>query len=147
MQVANDLLLRRTDTAVHHPLRVFLVEDSQVILERLTESISALANVEVVGHADTEDDAITMVQRTQCDALLLDLQLRDGHGLNVLQALRSPSARPRLTIIVLTNFASVQYRRRCMDLGADYFFDKSRQYDRVCDVLEELALRRERNLD
>jgi len=122
------------------------VEDSAVILERLTESISSLHNVDVVGHAATEADAIASVQRTPCDAVVLDLQLRDGHGFNVLKALRASSETPRLTVIVLTNFTSSQYRGRSMEFGADYFFDKSREYDRMGYLLEELASRRERNL-
>ena len=134
-----------TDAPARHRLRVFLVEDSAVILERLTESISSLHNVDVVGHAATEAEAIASVQRTPCDAVVLDLQLRDGHGLNVLKALRAASDKPRLTVIVLTNFTSSQYRGRSMEFGADYFFDKSREYDRVCDILEDLALRRAQN--
>jgi two-component system OmpR family response regulator len=142
----NDAPRRSAGAAVLHPLRVFLVEDSEVIRERLIESFSSVPNVKVVGHADTEAAAIAALQRTPCDVVVLDLQLRDGHGFNVLNALRAPSDRPHLTIIVLTNFASAQYRSRSMELGADYFFDKSREYDRMGDVLEELASRRDRNL-
>lgn len=124
---------------VQSALRVFLVEDSEAIRERLTESISSLEHVEVVGFADTESKAIAALERLPCDAVLLDLQLKEGHGFNVLKALRNaPHASP-LTIIVLTNFASPQYRLRSLKLGADHFFDKSRDYDRVCDLLESLV--------
>jgi DNA-binding NarL/FixJ family response regulator len=126
-------------------LRVFLVEDSPVIRERLSESISSLAHVEMVGTADTEAQAIAALEQTACDAVVLDLQLKRGHGFNVLRTLRGPTDRPRVTVIVLTNFASSQYRDRSMQMGADYFFDKAREYDRVCDVLEKLALTRARN--
>jgi len=135
----------KADPSADHPLRVFLVEDSAVIRERLTESISALPHVEVVGHAATESEAISALEQVPSDAVVLDLQLRAGHGLNVLKALRETSSRPRLTVIVLTNFTSPQYRGRSMEIGADYFFDKSRDYDRVCDVLEDLARRRAQN--
>jgi two-component system OmpR family response regulator len=147
LQVVETTSESETNAPARHPLRVFLVEDSAVILERLTESISSLHNVAVVGHAATEADAIATVQQTPCDAVVLDLQLRDGHGFNVLRALRAPSDRPRLTVIVLTNFTSSQYRGRSLEIGADYFFDKSREYDRVCDILEDLALRRAQTLD
>ena len=129
-----------------HPLRVFLVEDSPVIRERLSESISSLAHVKVVGTADSEAQAIAALQQTACDAVILDLQLKHGHGFNVLKALRGPTDRPRLTVIVLTNFTASQYRDRSMQMGADYFFDKAREYDGVCDVLEKLALDRGQNL-
>ena len=147
MQVVETTSEYKTDAPARHPLRVFLVEDSAVILERLTESISSLHNVDVVGSAATEADAIAAVLRTPCDAVVLDLQLRDGHGFNVLKALRAQSDKPRLMVIVLTNFTSSQYRGRSMEFGADYFFDKSRDYDRVCDVLEELAARPGEKLD
>lgn len=125
-----------------NPLRVFLVEDSAVIRERLTETISSLEHVEVVGHAETEADAIAALQGPVCDAVVLDLQLREGHGFNVLKALRSASARRRITVLVLSNYATPQYRGRSMEIGADYFFDKSREYDRLCEVLEDLVARR-----
>ena len=122
-------------------LRVFLVEDSAVIRERLTETISALEHVEVVGYAETEADAISALQAAACDAVVLDLQLREGHGFNVLKALRGASATRRIIVLVLSNYATPQYRGRSMEIGADYFFDKSREYDRLCEVLEELVAR------
>lgn len=126
-----------------NPLRVFLVEDSALIRERLTETISSLPHVEVVGHAETEADAILALQAPVCDAVVLDLQLREGHGFNVLKALRSStSPRRRMIVLVLSNYATPQYRGRSMEIGADYFFDKSREYDRLCEVLEELVARR-----
>jgi two-component system, OmpR family, response regulator len=148
MHVSNDLSTRKTkaNAPTVRPLRVFLVEDSEVIRERLTESISSLPNVDVVGHADTEAHAITALSHTPCDVLLLDLQLRTGHGFNVLKAVRARPYGSQLIVIVLTNFTSSQYRDRCMEMGADYFLDKSREYDRVCDVLEDLALHRPRRM-
>jgi DNA-binding NarL/FixJ family response regulator len=128
------------DTTI--PLRVFLIEDSAAIRERLIESISALGNVEVVGHAETEADAIAQLQAAPCDAVVLDLQLREGHGFNVLKVLRGPSAKQRITVLVLTNYASPQYRGRSMEFGADYFFDKAREYDRLCEVLEGMVASR-----
>ncbi len=125
-----------------HPLRVFLVEDSAVIRQSLTETISSLDHVEVVGHAETETEAIAALQALACDAVVLDLQLKEGHGFNVLKALRSASRKPRIIVLVLTNYATPQYRSRSMDIGADYFFDKSREYDRLYEVLEGLGVRR-----
>lgn len=128
-------------------LRVFLVEDSPVIRDRLSESISALAHVQVVGTAESEAQAVAALEQTACDAVVLDLQLKHGHGFNVLKTLRGPTDRRRVTVIVLTNFTSSQYRDRSMQMGADYFFDKARDYDRVCDVLEGLAVARAQDQD
>jgi DNA-binding NarL/FixJ family response regulator len=127
------------DLTATSPLRVFLVEDSAVIRERLAETISSLENVEVVGHAETEAVAISALQAEPCDVVVLDLQLREGHGFNVLKALRSKRNPRRIVVLILTNHATPQYRARSIALGADYFFDKSREYDRLCETLVDLA--------
>jgi len=147
MQVVESSSRSKPGTLEDRSLRVFLVEDSAVIRERLTETISSLDDVEVVGHAETEAGAIQALQSTAVDAVVLDLQLKEGHGFNVLKALRGPADRPRVTVLVLTNFASSQYRGRSMEMGADYFFDKSREYDRLCEILVELASRRTQHPD
>ena len=143
--VADSRALEAQRRSTQHPLRVLLVEDSPLIRDRLIESISSLDNVDIVGSADTATGAIAALQCVACDVIVLDLQLRAGHGFNVLSALRTWSDRPRVTVIVLTNFSSPAYRERSMQGGADYFFDKALDYDRVTDVLEQLAARRARN--
>jgi len=112
------------------PLRVLLVEDSPLIRERLAESIA--------GQADSEQAAIGMLSAAPWDAMVLDLQLRHGTGLGVLRALISRRP-PNTKVIVLTNYAFPQYRAKSMALGADYFFDKAREYHRVREVLDDLA--------
>lgn len=120
-------------------LRVVLVEDSQMIRARIVETLSALPNVSIVGEVDTEDAAIELLKGESWDAAVLDLQLKQGTGLGVLKALRGSPRPPGARVIVFTNYAFPQYRERSLALGADYFFDKSREFDRVRDVVQELA--------
>jgi DNA-binding NarL/FixJ family response regulator len=119
------------------PLRVLLVEDSLLIRERLVESLADPGRIEIVGQADAEDSAIALAGDRDWDVLVLDLQLKRGTGLAVLRALlgRRP---PDSTIIVLTNYSFPQYRSKSLALGADYFFDKAREYHHVREVLESL---------
>ncbi len=120
------------------PLRVVLIEDSPIIRERLIESLTATGRIKVVGQADSERAAVAALAGGGWDAVILDLQLKQGTGLGVLKAL-GPVRPAGAKVIVLTNYAIPQYRDRSLALGADYFFDKSREYDRVRNVLEELA--------
>ena len=75
-----------------------------------------------------------MLQGQSWDAAVLDLQLKKGTGLGVLKALRGTTRPPGARVIVFTNYAFPQYRERSLALGADYFFDKSREFERVRDV-------------
>jgi len=120
------------------PLRVLLVEDSPLIRERLAESLVEPGRIEIVGDADSEAAAIALVQSPQWDALVLDLQLKSGTGLGVLRALK-PIRRANTRVIVLTNYAFPQYRAKSLSMGADFFFDKAREYHRVREVLDSLA--------
>ena len=127
------------NSAPQHPLHVFLVEDSPIIRERLTESLSTPGRIEVVGHADTEHGAVAALKSTEWDVLVLDLQLKQGTGLGVLKALAG--AKPEgAKVIVLTNYAIPQFRDRSVALGADFFFDKSREFERTVEVVRARAV-------
>lgn len=125
------------------PVRVFLVEDSEIIRQRLAESIEQVGRIEVVGHADTEEGAVRALREIACDAVVFDLQLRCGNGLAALKAVRAESVDQPPVCIVLTNYAFPRYRAKSLELGADYFFDKAREYDCVREVLERIASTRE----
>jgi len=121
-----------------HQLRVLLIEDSPIIRSRLVEALSEIPNVEVMGQAENESDALVLLRHNKWDVVVLDLQLRGGTGLGVLKGIggiRTPGAK----VIVFTNYAFPQYRDRSMSLGADYFFDKAREFHRVREVLEGMA--------
>jgi len=120
-------------------LRVVIVEDSAIIRARLSESLSEIRNLAIVGQADSEADALTLLRAGQWDAVILDLQLKEGTGLGVLKKLGAQDRPPHSKVIVFTNYAFPQYRDRSLSLGADYFFDKSREFHRVRDILADLA--------
>ena len=123
-----------------HPLRIFLVEDSAVLRERLAESLGSLSGVQIVGTSDTEESAVNALRNLQCDVVVLDLQLKQGNGFNVLKAIRhSESVEHKKVVVVLTNYAFSLYRHRCLQAGADFFLDKAREYERLPQVLEAMA--------
>ena len=121
-------------------LRIVIVEDSAIIRARLAESLTEIPNLEIVGLAETEQEAVTLLRDSDWDAAILDLQLKKGTGLGVLKALSLAPKPVHGKVIVFTNYAFPQYRERSLTLGADYFFDKSREFHRVREVLSDLAI-------
>ncbi len=120
-------------------LRVIIVEDSAIIRARLAETLAEIPNVEIVGQVETEADALSLLRQSRWDAAVLDLQLKQGTGLGVLKSLAHGMRPANTKIIVFTNYAFPQYRDRSLSLGADYFFDKAREFHRVREVLHQLA--------
>lgn len=119
---------------------VFIVEDSESVRRRLARVLGDIEGVRVVGEAETPGEALAGILRTRPDSVLLDLHLAGGSGLDVLR--RAHPQTPGTVFIVLTNHATAQYRRACMDAGAAYFFDKSHDIAKVRDVIAGLAATR-----
>jgi CheY-like chemotaxis protein len=110
-----------------------------VLRGMLLEYLSDFQYVQSVDWADTEAMALRMLANGQpYDVVIVDLQLRQGNGINVLSAMKSKGL-PGMRI-VYTNHAQVSmYRRQCAEAGADYFFDKSLELEQVFRVIEEHA--------
>lgn len=121
------------------PLQTFLVEDSPVIRENLIATLEEMAPVSVIGSAADESAARDWLDshRDRCDLVIIDIFLRKGSGLGVLQSL---GQRPqRCKRVVLSNFATPDIRQRCLALGADGVFDKSGEIDALIDYCRQLA--------
>ena len=118
-------------------LRVLLVEDSKVLTERLTEALRQIADIELVGTADSEAGALAAFKSRPVDVIILDLHLKQGTGFGVMRALASAQKKPR--IIVLTNYDLPEYKNAAIALGASHFLDKARDYGRLPEVLHEIC--------
>jgi DNA-binding NarL/FixJ family response regulator len=114
--------------------KVFIAEDFLPVRHRLTELLSELDGVEIVGEAESLAEAIDGISRTRPDWVILDYQLRGGTGVDVLRAIH-PRA-PSIRFIVLTNHPTPQYRRACTESGAGWFFDKSTEFGKIRDVID-----------
>jgi DNA-binding NarL/FixJ family response regulator len=114
-------------------MRLFIVEDSSAVLERILRSIADVPNVSVVGSAMDVAHAIVGLDELHPDALILDLHLPGGSGLDVLRSVRPSN--PDMQVLVFTNFAAEPYRRAAMDAGADEFIDKNADFPKVREIL------------
>jgi DNA-binding NarL/FixJ family response regulator len=113
-----------------------LVEDSPLVRSRLIPMLAAFSDVQVVACVDSTSTALAWLRHNRCDLVLLDLALRDGSGMVLLDALERVPARggPVPRRIVLTNHANDAVRRHCEALGAAVF-DKSIELDELFDFL------------
>jgi DNA-binding NarL/FixJ family response regulator len=121
------------------PLSVLLIEDSPLIRRSLVEAIDASGELQVTAWADTPENAIALLASTQFDAVIVDLQLQRGSGVEVLAYLQRTGMTDSTFAAVLTNHALPAYRERCLQYGVRHFFDKSLEFDRVLDELHHYA--------
>jgi len=118
-------------------VRVFIVDDSKAVVERLADLLNEVPGVELVGRASDVPGAIHSILKTNPDAIILDLQMPGGGGLEVLRTIRQSHS--SLWVLVCTNYPYPQYREECLAAGANYFLDKSAEFERIPDILLDLV--------
>jgi DNA-binding NarL/FixJ family response regulator len=116
-------------------MKVFVVEDSAAVRERLVEMIREVAEMEVVGEAANYDRAVAGIASTAPDVAILDIKLADdaGSGIDVLNEIRKTM--PALRAIVLSNYVSPQHLKASAEAGAEFFLDKSSDFERIPEIL------------
>jgi CheY-like chemotaxis protein len=115
-------------------LSVLIVEDSSVVRRRLRSLLTELGSIGPMSEASNAPDAIRKVESARPDYVILDVRLANGtSGLEVLKHIKDISH--NCTIIMLTNLAYEEVQQECMSLGADYFFNKATEFERVVEVL------------
>lgn len=115
-------------------LRVLIADDSREIRSRLVDLVSDLDGVQVVCEADDGTEVLEAIAETEIDVLVLDIKMPKVSGIEVLEHLQQSGELPG-TVIVLTAFPTPQYQRRCLELGADFFLDKTSEYNRLVELL------------
>lgn len=110
-------------------MRTFLVEDNPAIQKNLRVTLEELVPITTVGVAETEEEGIRWLARDDVlwDLAIVDLYLKEGSGLGVLEACRF--RHPEQKIVVLSNHVTAEIRWRCAQLGADAVFDKTNEID------------------
>ena len=120
-------------------IKIYIVEDSSIIRDNLTDALRESAPIEVVGCAEEERSAIAWLRDAgnECDLVIVDIFLKNGSGLGVLKAMGEiPDAPER---IVLSNHATPEIRVKCQQLGAIKVFDKSNELDEMLGWLSRFA--------
>jgi DNA-binding NarL/FixJ family response regulator len=134
-----DALDARAVLSLRPALRVLLVEDSRIISDLISENLSHIPRLSLIGIAETESDAVAMLRNHPCDVMILDIQLRQGNGINLLRILSADPAHAQTLKIVLSNHVSGTYRRICEQYGVQFFFDKTSEFPQLQLLLSRLA--------
>ena len=119
-------------------LTVYIVDDSQMIRERLTELVADIAGVEIVGQSGDPFEALDTIRKSHPDIVILDIRLPGRSGIDVLKDIKKESTAP--IVIMITNYPYRQYRQGSRAAGADYFFSKINEFDMIRETLSGIGL-------
>ena len=114
-------------------MKILIADDSFLIRERLKELLSDILKIEDFIEAENSVETIKLISETIPDIVILDIRMPRGGGLEVLNKINKKSL--PIKIIVFTNYPYPQYKKKCFELGADYFFDKATEFEKVKEVI------------
>jgi DNA-binding NarL/FixJ family response regulator len=118
-------------------MEIIIADDSALMRERLAFMLAEIPGISVAAKALNVEDTVQKVKSHQPDMLILDLRLLGGSGIDVLQQIKQDPRAPK--VIVFTNYPHPQYRKAAYAAGADYFFHKSTEFEKLLETLRELC--------
>jgi DNA-binding NarL/FixJ family response regulator len=117
-------------------MRILIADDSVIVRERLINLLTELQGVEIIGQAEDAMEARGLAEKLKPDLAILDLRMPKGSGADVLCDLKRLVPSPK--VIMLTNYPHAENRKKCMEGGADFFLDKSTEFQKVISVVKEM---------
>jgi len=114
-------------------MKVLVADDSDIVRERMVGMLSEIEGLGVILEATNGLEARDMMVAEKPEVAVLDLRMPGRNGLDVLRDIKASN--PATKVVILTNYPYPQYRNRCMEAGADFFFDKSNEFEKVPEVM------------
>lgn len=117
--------------------KVYIVDDSQLVRQRLIELLSEVQDVQIVGQTGDPFGVLKAIHELGPDAVILDIRLPGRSGIEVLKDIKKE--KPETIVIMLTDYAYPQYRKESIASGADHFLNKGTEFYKVSELLEDLV--------
>jgi DNA-binding NarL/FixJ family response regulator len=114
---------------------LLIVDDSIVVVDRLIPILENLENISFVIHAASYEEAMEMLGEIRPDLVLLDIQLPDRSGIELLRKIREKDQ--EMIVIMISNHATPEYGKLCKKLGAQHLFDKSSDFELIPEAIED----------
>lgn len=120
-----------------NPIKVLIADDSLLVRRRLARLLTGKEGLEISGMAQNALDTLDQFRELQPDVVILDIQMPGGSGIDVLEQIKKED--PFCIAIMLTNYSSPEFRNRCMKIGAEFFFEKHSEFEKVAEVIGDIV--------
>ena len=114
-------------------MKIFIADSSRLIRERLISVISIHDNIELVGSSENPEAMVEDVAGKKPDLLIMDCRLPEQHSCELIKKIRQENE--ALILIVFTKYPYPQYRKQCLEAGADFFFNKATDFRELIDTI------------
>lgn len=126
-------------------MKVFIVDDSEHFRNSLVSLLLDITGVNIAGQAGDVNQAMEGIGKTRPEVVILDIRMPGGTGLDVLKNIKTAASAP--IVIIFTNYPVDEYRKVFAEAGADYFFDKSSESEKLIDLIKKLVSKKIKSKD
>lgn len=119
-------------------MKLLVADDSELIRSRLVSMLDGIAGIDEIDTAETLVQTLHCVEQKHPTLLILDLHLADGNALRIIPTLKQLA--PGMEVVVLTSDDSPFNRARCLQAGADWFFDKPTEFEKALMLVQLQAV-------
>ena len=117
-------------------LNILVVDDAEIVVQRLFEILNEIDCLSSIFNAGSFDQAVNIIKENKLDIILLDIQMPGKNGIELLAFIRKKY--PKIITIMLTNRVSDFYKELCKNMGANYFIDKSSEFENIPRIIKSL---------
>lgn len=118
-------------------LKILIVDDTDIVAERLYKMIIDIDSVDTVLKSNSYNQAVELINKQMPDIILLDIQLPGKNGIALLKFVKENY--PAIKTIIVTNNASSNYKLICESIGADFFIDKSAEFEKIPFIINRIS--------
>ena len=119
-------------------MKILLADSSTQVCDRVERLLHKVEGLKIVGKAYTVRDAIVMSDRLKPDVVISEILMNDGSGVTVVRHVTRENSAP--LVIMLSNFSATNIRKKYLYAGADFFFDKSFEFEMLPQFFKELQV-------
>ena len=116
---------------------IVIADDSSMLRDRIKSLLNGLKEKLVIYEAENGLEALQLIKDKKPDLAILDIRMPEMNGIEVLKKIRELKMKTK--VCILTNYPYPQYKKRCLEAGADYFLSKTEEFEDIKIVITGLA--------
>lgn len=119
-------------------MKIVIADDSSLLRDRIKSILNNFNDVFVVGEAENGVDALQLIREKEPDLAILDIRMPEMNRIEVLKKIRE--LKMKVKVCILTNYPYPQYKKKCLEAGADYFLSKTEDFEKINIVINNILL-------
>ena len=120
-------------------MKIVVADDSYLLRDRIKSLLNSINNISIVYEAKNGVDALQLIIDKEPDLAILDIRMPEMNGIEVLKKIREHKM--IIKVCILTNFTFPQYRKMCLEAGADYFLSKTEDFENINIVITNMLMK------